>query len=63
VHIKHKWSPWHRLIDLSDAEALKRFFIDYIEAYGWKAAKFELKDIDQRICAKCGKRQQREVKP
>jgi hypothetical protein len=45
VHIKHKWSPWHRLIDLSDA------------------AKFELKDIDQRICAKCGKRQQREVKP
>lgn len=62
MHI-HKYTPWKPMIDFSDVESLKRFFIDYIEAYGWTARKLELKDLDQRTCTKCGKRQQREVKP
>lgn len=60
MHI-HKYTPWKA--KFPTPESVIAQFEAMLRRNGVRDQKIVLKDIDERTCEKCGKRQQREVKP
>jgi hypothetical protein len=57
----HKWGQW--AAKYPDADSIIQAFEEMLRRNHASPRSLKVKDIDERRCTKCGKRQQREVKP